>query len=351
MYTIKIIRTDGTFEEHVIQRQYEDLEWLEHCLTTARNIDGIIVPPIPPKPAVTTQMAEARSRKQLGSSTKTLMGDEFHKDCHAMERYLNLLLSHSHFGQDPQLETFLTKIEAPARAKIKKGLLSKLSDRIENRKSDHKDCEEFFQKEREWVNDYGETLRNASENFNKMVYSQQRLSTALGHLSTALNLGMGTNEGYNGIVHRLMARFSEGLNDLKQGFEVQCYNDENILGSTLELYSRYIEAEKDMLFRRTCLLVNYENANKALDKAKGNKYELAEKAKLDAERAFEECSDVARQEIKKFHRHRVSSLQDSLTVYAEAQLKTACDTYAVLANALFTLEQFALPRPPNVKDC
>lgn len=275
LYTIKVVPTNGSFEEHVIQRQFEDLEWLEHCLTTARNITGIIVPPLPSKPAITTQMAEAKSRKHLGDDTRTLIGDEFYKDCRAMEKYLNLVLVHSHFGQDPHLEEFLTKPEAPTRAKVKKGLFSRIADKMENRKSAHRDCDEFFQKERDWVTEYGDCLKSASENFNKMVYAQQRLCNSIGHLSTALNLGIGTNEGYSGVIHRLLARWSEGLTDFKSGLEVQSFNDDCILGSTLELYSRYVEAEKDMLFRRTCLLVDYENANRNMDKAKGNKYETS----------------------------------------------------------------------------
>lgn len=44
------------------------------------------VPPLPPKPAITSEMAEAKSKKQLGSDTKTLMGDQFNKDCLQLEQ-------------------------------------------------------------------------------------------------------------------------------------------------------------------------------------------------------------------------------------------------------------------------
>ncbi|KAG8156246.1 hypothetical protein JTE90_002220, partial [Oedothorax gibbosus] len=58
----------------------------------------------------------------------------------------------------------------------------------------------------------------------------------------------------------------------------------------------------EMLLTRTNMLVEYENANKALDKAKPHKKQAAEETKLAAEKAFEDCSDIARQEASTFHK-------------------------------------------------
>lgn len=41
-----------------------------------------------------------------------------------------------------------------------------------------------------------------------------------------------------------MTKFTEGLNDLKPCLHASYCNDESILGSLFEMYSRYIEAEK-----------------------------------------------------------------------------------------------------------
>ncbi|GBN71068.1 hypothetical protein AVEN_90523-1 [Araneus ventricosus] len=97
-----------------------------------------------------------------------------------------------------------------------------------------------------------------------------------------------------------------------------------------------------MLSQRTNLLVEYENANKALDKAKPQKKQMAEEAKLAAEKAFEDCSDVARQEIKQFHRRRVNMFQESLEKFAEAQLRNARDVNAMLAKSLTKIKQFEI---------
>lgn len=325
-----------------VQRQYEDFEWLEHCLLTANPLPGLIVPPLPPKPAITSEMAEAKSKKQLGNSTKTLMGDQFNKDCLQLEQYIRLLLSHRLFGKDEILEKFLTEKEPPPRAKVKKGFFNRLSESLEGRKYTHRDCEEFFQKERDWISKYCLQIKDTNEAFCSVVYSQQRLCSILGHLATALTLSRGSNDPVAKLETKLCTLFSEALEDARHGLQVLSYNDENTLGAYLALYTSYIESEKDMLAQRTGLLVDYENANKALDKAKPHKKQAAEEVKLSAEKAFEDCSDVARQEIKKFHRQRLSMFQESLEKFAEAQLRNARDVAAMMAKSLTKIKQFEI---------
>ncbi|XP_035216496.1 sorting nexin-32-like isoform X2 [Stegodyphus dumicola] len=340
-YTIKSIKKNGDVS-YVVQRQYEDFEWLEHCLLTSNPLPGLIIPPLPPKPAITSEMAEAKSKRQLGSDTKTLIGDQFNKDCLQLEQYLRLLLSHCLFGRDEILEKFLTEKEPPPRAKVKRGIFSRISESFEGRKSSHRDCEEFFQKERDCISKYSVQIKETNEAFCSVVYSQQRLCNVLGHLATALTLAQCSNENAAKLGNKLCSLFSEALEDARHGLQVLSYNDENTLGAYLDLYTRYIESEKEMLLQRTCLLVEYENANKALDKAKPQKKAAAEEAKFAAEKAFEDCSDVARQEIKKFHRQRVKMFQESLEKFAEAQLRNARDVTAMLAKSLTKIKQFEI---------
>ncbi|XP_035216499.1 sorting nexin-32-like isoform X3 [Stegodyphus dumicola] len=306
------------------------------------TIKSIKIPPLPPKPAITSEMAEAKSKRQLGSDTKTLIGDQFNKDCLQLEQYLRLLLSHCLFGRDEILEKFLTEKEPPPRAKVKRGIFSRISESFEGRKSSHRDCEEFFQKERDCISKYSVQIKETNEAFCSVVYSQQRLCNVLGHLATALTLAQCSNENAAKLGNKLCSLFSEALEDARHGLQVLSYNDENTLGAYLDLYTRYIESEKEMLLQRTCLLVEYENANKALDKAKPQKKAAAEEAKFAAEKAFEDCSDVARQEIKKFHRQRVKMFQESLEKFAEAQLRNARDVTAMLAKSLTKIKQFEI---------
>ncbi|XP_014678582.1 PREDICTED: uncharacterized protein LOC106818381, partial [Priapulus caudatus] len=274
LYTIrtKQIKDDDS-DYKFIQRQWEDLEWLEHCLTVDINVSGIIVPPLPPKPGANAASAETRSRKQLGSATKTLVGDEFYRDCRMLEKYLRLLINHPTFGKNPALEKFLMQKEPPTRARVKKGMFSKLSSAVENRKSSHPDCDEFFQKERTWVTEYSNIMKDCSNAFNQKVYAQKSLANAYGHLATASTLQSASQEGHDICLSKFLTKFSSGLEGAKHGLEVMSNNDERTLGFYLEFYAMTFEAEKDMLLRRTCLLVEYETANKTLDKAKPNKKE------------------------------------------------------------------------------
>jgi len=118
-----------------------------------------------------------------------------------------------------------------------------------------------------------------------------------------------------------------------------CTNDENTLGFTLELYCRYMEAAREMLFRRTCKLVEFENATKALEKAKPKNQEALQKAKEDAEEAFNTISEDSKKELIRFNQQRVLSLQSSLVQYAESRLKNGRDTYAILAKLVNNLKK------------
>ncbi|XP_078596747.1 sorting nexin-5-like isoform X2 [Branchiostoma floridae x Branchiostoma japonicum] len=350
-YTLKTTKIKSDSEEYKVVRLYEDFEWLEHCLITQNDIAGIIVPPLPPKPSTTAQSAEARSKKQLGNKKrhgsdddegndiKLVVGDEFEKDCRSLEKYLYLVVTHPILGQDESITKFLTVREAPTRAKLKKSIFSNLSKAVgEARKGGHKDVNEFFQKERDTVNEVSVQMKEAKENFMKIVYGEQRVAVGLSHLSTALHLGGQLQEGADVVVNKLFTQFSEGLEDAKQGLEVMAVNDENTLGFSLDLYSRYLEAEKEMLYRRTCKMMEFEAASKAVEKAKPQKREMVVAARDKAEKEFEDISKAAEKELKNFHHQRVLTFQDSLVRHADAKIKAARDTYALLTKCVTALK-------------
>ena len=66
-YTINVRRLGGAGEAIVtLQRQYEDLQYLDHLLVTGNSQPGLILPPLPVKPVADPAAAEMLSRKQLG---------------------------------------------------------------------------------------------------------------------------------------------------------------------------------------------------------------------------------------------------------------------------------------------
>ncbi|KAK7084167.1 hypothetical protein SK128_003038 [Halocaridina rubra] len=68
----------------------------------------------------------------------------------------------------------------------------------------------------------------------------------------------------------------------------------------------------------------------------------AEKAKKEAETAFEECSDVARNEIKRFQRERSQEFQRCIDQYVEFQITSARATLKSLTQTLTQIKAVSL---------
>ncbi|XP_063863965.1 sorting nexin-32-like [Scylla paramamosain] len=321
-FTLQVSQ-DGLMS-HVLEREFEDFEYLDHCVSTGQVSRGLIIPPIPQRSAIDPYNAEIQSKRLMGKGSKTLIADEFHKDCQQLQKYLELLLSHPVLGKNEKLHDFLNEKTPPPRTKVKKGLMTKLSDTLDARKSSYPDSEEFFQKERDWVTKYQPAIAYTSEAFNKITCAQLRISHQLEQMVTALKVSTCPNDQvYNRQYNNINAIFLECIDKLKNETEVKGNQEDMELGSTIGLWSRYLQAESNMLLDRTCLMVDYQSCNRALDKAKPNRKEAAEKAKKEAEVAFEECSDTARQEIKHFQRQRVQEMKECVERYAAFQLTSA----------------------------
>ena len=117
--------------------------------------------------------------------------------------------------------------------------------------------------------------RDASDKFNNVVNARLRLVQQLGHLAGALNITVAGNEGANGVYNKLNTGLSGCMETAKAGIENEASTGEATMGSYLDLYSRCLEQENAMLLRRTCLMVEHENACKAVEKARPNREEAA----------------------------------------------------------------------------
>ena len=68
-YTLNVRKLYESGEILTLSREWEDLQYLDHQLTTKALITspGIILPPLPAKPDTDSVGAESRSKRQLGS--------------------------------------------------------------------------------------------------------------------------------------------------------------------------------------------------------------------------------------------------------------------------------------------
>ena len=98
MTALSVVCTAHPLHSRVIQREYDDFEFLNHVLTSSYDVTGVVVPPLPPRPALDPSAAEARAKRQLGQSTKNVRSDDFEAECRALDKYLVDLLAHPLFG-------------------------------------------------------------------------------------------------------------------------------------------------------------------------------------------------------------------------------------------------------------
>ncbi|CAL8339305.1 unnamed protein product [Merluccius merluccius] len=317
-------KLSGTGEYHV-DRTYEDFEWLQQHLFSLEDVPGIQGIIFPPLPAKAQLNPSAKLVKQLGLLAT---GENWMLYCKALEAYLQQVAAHNTLNKTKDLETFLTSAEPPGRQKVKKGIFNRLSQAVEGiRKEGHKDVDEFFKTER----DHNFTLtgfsKTAAERFLEVVLTEQKIAMACGHFAASLQLCVEAGEDPDmQTFSKMCVKISEVMVSMKSNVQKVAENNVSTLGLGLDLESRYQEAEKEMLFRRTCKLVELETASRNAERAKPVKKAAMDEIKRAAEKDFDHTSGVAKQEIARFQRARVDVLRQALIQWCEQQLLTAKDS-------------------------
>ncbi|XP_078454803.1 sorting nexin-5-like isoform X1 [Lampetra planeri] len=338
IYVIKSTALESGVSQSV-DREYEDFEWLHQSLHEQEGIaglSGVVFPPLPPEAGTPITSAEAKMKKQLG---ELFTADEKKRECRALENYVLAVLSHPILGHNPALRSFLIQRDLTPRTKTRKGIFSKFSLAMEEmRKENHKDNDPIFQQERQVNTTLINESKAALEKLLELAVAEQRLALACGHLSTTLLSTISENDSYNEkLFCRTLIKLSDAMHVAKGGMEDLVASELWTLGLHLEHYVHHQEAEKEMLFRRTCRLIDVENASRALDKAKPAKKPPAEEVKKEAEKALEEITATARSEIDAYRSHRGAAGLDALSSFAKAQAKVAKD---VLGTFQEELERF-----------
>ncbi|CAL8351572.1 unnamed protein product [Gadus morhua 'NCC'] len=315
-------KLSGTGEYHV-DRTYEDFDWLQQHLFSLEDVPGIQGIIFPPLPARAQQNAPVKLVRQLGLLAT---GETWTPYCRALGAYLQQVAGHSLLSRTQHLETFLTSPEPPGRQKVKKGLFNRLSQAVEGiRKDGHtKDVDDFFRTEREHNLSLTGLSRAAAERFLEVVQTEQKIAVACGHFAASLQLCVeaGDDPGQE-TFSKMCVKISEIMESMKKNVQKVAENDVTTLGLGLDLECRYQEAEKEMLFRRTCKLVELETASRNAERAKPLKKAAMDEIKKAAEKDFEQVSVVAKQEVARVQRARVAVLRQALVRWCELQILTA----------------------------
>ncbi|XP_026863705.2 sorting nexin-6 [Electrophorus electricus] len=316
-------------------RTYEDFIWLQQSLFSQEDVpelQGVIFPPLPDKPLPSHSHTQAKVLKQLGFLS---LGDKWQIYCKALELYLQQVAAHTLLSKNKELYNFLSSSESPGKQRSKKGIFNRLSQVMEEmRKEGHKDVDEFFQSERDKTTNLSVLFKVATEKFLEVVLTKQKLALACGHFSTSLHLCVNQENADAVAFSKICLKLSDIIETMKRNFEKVSDNDMSTLGLGLELESRYQEAKREMLFRRTCRLVELDNANKNVDRAKPNKKAHMEEVQKATQKEFNLISSVAKQEIVHYHRTRVQVLRDFLIDWCEKQLSTAQESSTLFSQYL-----------------
>ncbi|CAN9512252.1 unnamed protein product [Ophioblennius macclurei] len=313
-------KLSGTGEYHV-HRTYDDFDWLQQSLFSQQDVPGIQGVIFPPLPARFQANASAKVMKQLG-----FLGlGEFQPYCKALETFLCQVATHRILSKNKAVEIFLTNSDPPGTQKKGKNIFNRLSQAVEEmRKESHKDVDNFFQTARYQNMVMTGYTKGAAEKFQDVVLTEQKISVAYGHFSTALHLCVDSEEDPDKQAFtRICVKLSEVFESMKKNMASVAENDVISLGVGLDLECRVREAEKEMLFRRTCKMVELENAKRNAEKAKPVKKPAMEEVKQATETEFKQISGVAKQEIAHFQKARVQMQQQVLVQWCEKQLLTA----------------------------
>ncbi|KAK0149122.1 Sorting nexin-6 [Merluccius polli] len=356
--------------EFSVVRQHEEFIWLHDSFVENEDYAGYIIPPAPPRPDFD---ASREKLQKLGEGEGSMTKEEFTKMKQELEAeylaifkktvamhevFLCRVAAHPVLKKDLNFHVFLEynqDVSSPfidfnaqmedmlsVRGKNKK---EKLEDFFKNvvKSADGvlvagvKDVDDFFEHEKTFLLEYHNRVKDASLKSDKMIRSHKNAADDINRISSSLYT-LGTQDSTD--VCKFFLKVSELLEKTRK-IEARVAADEDLkLADLLKYYLRESQAAKDLLYRRGRALVDYENANKALDKARSKNKEVlqAETSQQLCCHKFEKISESAKQELVDFKTRRVAAFRKNLVELAELELKHAKGHLQLLQSCLGILK-------------
>nr|XP_020670248.1 sorting nexin-5 [Pogona vitticeps] len=298
--------------EFSVTRQHEDFEWLHDTFTETEEYSGLIIPPAPAKPDFD---GPREKMHKLGEGETSMTKEEFakmkqeleaeylavfKKTVSAHELFLQEISSHPVLSQDHNFHIFLEYDQD-------------LSVRRKNTK-------EVF----------GGFFKIVAKSADEVLFSGVKNAFLW---ETALRKMKGWDCRY-------LMKMSELFEKLRK-VENRVSSDEDLkLSELLRYYMHNIEAAKDLLYRRTRALADYEHSNKALDKArlKSKDVRLAEVHQQECCQRFEKISESGKQELNNFKQKRIATFRKNLIEMTELEIKHAKNNASLVQSCIDLLK-------------
>jgi len=340
-FTVHTKTTISAFskQEFSVVRQHEEFIWLHTVLVENEEYSGFIIPPHPPRPDFD---ASREKLQKLGEGEGNMTREEFDKMKQELEAeylatfkktvamhevFLQRLASHPKFKYDSNFKIFLEyDQDLSVRGKNKKekisGMLATISKSADDivLSSTQKDVDEFFEKERVFLNEYYTNIKECTHRADRMTRAHKAVADSYIKISVALNQLSGVDSPQ---LDKVYSRITECFEKTRK-IEGRVSSDEDLkLSDTFRYYMRETAAAKDLLYRRLRNLANYEAANRNLDKARGKNREVqtAEALQQDACEKFEDISKLAKQDLTDLKTRRVAMFKKNFVEFVELELK------------------------------
>uniref|UniRef100_A0A672JHF8 Sorting nexin n=1 Tax=Salarias fasciatus TaxID=181472 RepID=A0A672JHF8_SALFA len=355
-FTVHTKTTLNSFQksDFSVPRQHEDFIWLHDTLVETEEYAGLIIPPAPPKPDFESPREKMH---KLGEGEATMTKEEytkmkqeleaeylavFKKTVQVHEVFLQRLSSHPILNKDRNFQIFLEYDQdlSVRRKNVKEMFggffknMAKSADEVLI--SGTKEVDEFFEQEKTFLLDYFSKIKDSTAKAEKMTRAHKSIADDYIHISATLNSLSADDSTAN------KKYFSVFL--FVQKVEGRVASDQELkLTELLRYYMRDIQAAKDLLYRRARALADYENSNKALDKARLKSRDIpqAEEHQQQCLQKFDKLSESGKKELTSFKGRRVVAFRKNLIEMAELEIKHAkVRGYPELSNCLKGLAVF-----------
>uniref|UniRef100_A0A8C7QJK7 Sorting nexin n=1 Tax=Oncorhynchus mykiss TaxID=8022 RepID=A0A8C7QJK7_ONCMY len=310
-FTVHTKTTLSSFQkpDFSVPRQHEDFIWLHDALVETEDYAGLIIPPAPPKPDFESPREKMH---KLGEGEATMTKEEytkmkqeleaeylavFKKTVQVHEVFLQRLSSHPILSKDRNFQIFLEYDQdlSVRRKNAKETFGSFFKNMVKSADeviiSGIKEVDDFFEQEKTFLLDYSSKIKDSTARAEKMTRSHKNVADDYIHISATLN-------------------------------------------------SLSVDDNTDLLYRRARALADYENSNKALDKARLKSKDItqAEEHQQQCLQKFDKLSESGKRELTSFKGRRVVAFRKNLIEMSELEIKHAKNNMALLQGCIELLK-------------
>uniref|UniRef100_A0AAZ3QBE9 PX domain-containing protein n=1 Tax=Oncorhynchus tshawytscha TaxID=74940 RepID=A0AAZ3QBE9_ONCTS len=345
-FTVHTKTTLSSFQkpDFSVPRQHEDFIWLHDALVETEDYAGLIIPPAPPKPDFESPREKMH---KLGEGEATMTKEEytkmkqeleaeylavFKKTVQVHEVFLQRLSSHPILSKDRNFQIFLEYDQdlSVRRKNAKETFGSFFKNMVKSADeviiSGIKEVDDFFEQEKTFLLDYSSKIKD----------STARLEMCVCQLCVCVCVCVCIYIYFFFLNVYLMFFEHGGSIDV-----VSIWSYEELkLTELLRYYMLDIQAAKDLLYRRARALADYENSNKALDKARLKSKDItqAEEHQQQCLQKFDKLSESGKRELTSFKGRRVVAFRKNLIEMAELEIKHAKNNMALLQGCIELLK-------------